>query len=320
MNVPNVLVHSDQPQLTVDVLKRTHPDLSPAVCADNASLAQCVDKHQPEVVFSCRYSSESFPREVLVETESVKWVSNAGSGVNHLMPWDASKVTVTNTAGVAAGMMAEYALGVMLYFSLDIPGLLTDQADHHWRYREVSPIYGKTLLILGLGKTGQTMAKKAKALDMNVIGVRARVQPTEYVDRVYSNDELHTALSLADFVLVCMPLLDSTKGMIGEREFATMKPGAVLIDVSRGSIVQESALIKALDAQILTGAALDVFTTEPLPEDHPLWDYKNVVISPHCSSVYEGWEKRSAYMFAENLTRWRNGETLLNIVDPARGY
>ncbi len=317
---PKVLIHSDQPELALGVLKTTHPDLSPEVCTDYSSLQTCVNHFNPEVVFTCRFSSDEFPRAILIEHESVKWVSNAGSGVNHLLPWDKSKITVTNTAGVAADMMAEYALGVMLYFSLDIPGLQQDQHNHRWRYRTVNPVYGKTLLILGLGKTGQAMAKKAKALDMTVIGVRARVKATEHVDEIYSTDQLHSAFAQADFTLVCMPLLKSTEGMIGVDEFASMKPGAILIDVSRGGIVQQKALINALDNGLLGGAGLDVFETEPLPGDNPLWDYSNVLISPHCSSVYEGWEKRSAEMFAANLTRWRNSERLLNVVDPGRGY
>ena len=320
MNSPRILIHSDHPELALDVLRQTHPDIVPAVCSDYATLKDCVEQHQPEIVFTNNFLTDPFPRSALVESDSIKWVFRSGSGINHLLPWNPEKVTVTNSAGVAADMMAEYALGVMLYFSLDIPDLRKDQHQHHWQYREVSPINGKTLLILGLGKTGQTMAKKAKALDMNVIGVRARVKPTVNVDHVYSSDQLHTALSQADFVLVCMPLLDTTRGIIGDKEFNAMKPSVVFIDLSRGGVVQETALIKALDNQIVNAAGLDVFETEPLPADNPLWDYPNVLISPHCSSVYDGWEKRSAEMFADNLKRWRNGEELLNIVSPDRGY
>ena len=320
MHKPRVLIHSDQPQQTIGVLKQTHPDLTPEICTDNESLDKCVMQYKPDVVFSCRFSNDEFPRHALVENDSIAWVSNAGSGVNHLMPWDPKNVTVTNTAGVAADMMAEYALGIILYFSLDIYGLQQDQHKHDWRYREVSPISDKTLLILGLGKTGQCLAKKAKALEMKVIGVRARPAPTQNVDQIYSTDELHIALSQADYILVCMPLLETTKGIIGDKEFSAMKQSAIFIDLSRGGVVQETALIRALDNHIIRGAGLDVFETEPLPKDNPLWDYPNVVISPHCSSVYDGWEKRSAYMFAENLTRWRNIEPLINIVDPNRGY
>ena len=117
-----------------------------------------------------------------------------------------------------------------------------------------------------------------------------------------------------------VPLLPSTRGLIGARAFAAMKPGAVLVDVSRGGVVDEPALLAALESGRLRGAARDVFAREPLPEESPLWDAPNLIVTPHCSAVYEGWEDRSVAMFAENLGRWCRGEPLANVVDPARGY
>ena len=124
----------------------------------------------------------------------------------------------------------------------------------------------------------------------------------------------------ANFILCCVPLLETTRGLGGADAFAAMKPSAVLIDVSRGGVVDESALLAALRTQRIKGAALDVFATEPLPASHPLWDMENVIITPHCSSVYEGWDTRSLEMFSRNLTRYRRGEALDNIVDPVSGY
>ena len=321
MSLPNVLIHSLEPEMTIDVLKQAHPDISPAICTQDDKLSQIVNEFKPEIVFSVRNSGGDFPRAALVESSSVKWVSNAGSGVNHLMPWDPTTVTVTNSAGVAADMMAEYALGVMLHFALDISGLLQDKRNKHWQPgRLVTPIQNKTLLLLGLGKTGQVLAKKAKALGMNVLGVRANPKATEFVDQVYSDSQLNQALTLADYIVVCLPLLNSTKGLLGPNEFNQLKSGTVLIDVSRGGVVQENALIDALQQGQLAGAGLDVFETEPLPRDNLLWSFENVIISPHCSSVYAGWEKVSAQLFTENLSRWRNQQQLENIVDQAKGY
>jgi phosphoglycerate dehydrogenase-like enzyme len=133
-------------------------------------------------------------------------------------------------------------------------------------------------------------------------------------------EALQTLWGRADFILSCTPLLPSTRGLVDAAGFAAMKPGAVLIDVSRGGVVDEAALIDALRAGRLGGAALDVFATEPLPPENPLWGFENVIVTPHCSSVYEGWERKSAALFAENLVRWRSGAPLANIVDPARGY
>ena len=321
MSIPRVLIHSLEPELAIDVLKQYHPDISPTICIDDLKLSQCVADYKPEVVFSVRNAGGSFPRAALIESPSIKWVSNAGSGVNHLMPWDKDIITVTNSAGVAADMMAEYALGIMLHFTLDINGLIVDKKNKHWQSdRLVEPLNNKTLVLLGLGKTGQALAKKAKALDMNVIGIRANPQSTDNVDQIYSPQELGQALGFADYLMICIPLLESTRGIVGPNEFSQLKPNAVLIDVSRGGVVQENALIDALAQGKLRGAGLDVFETEPLPEDNPLWTFENVIISPHCSSVYAGWEKVSAQLFAENLSRWRNKQPLQNIVDPIQGY
>jgi phosphoglycerate dehydrogenase-like enzyme len=155
---------------------------------------------------------------------------------------------------------------------------------------------------------------------MQVVGIRARPAPTAHVDRVEPMEQLHSVLGIADFVVVCLPLTPTTRGLIDAAAFRALKPGAVLVDVSRGSIVRQAALVDALKSGRLKGAVLDVFETEPLPKDNPLWDMENVIVTPHCSSVYDGWEQRSVEMFCDNLDRWKRGEPLRNVVDPTRGY
>jgi len=132
--------------------------------------------------------------------------------------------------------------------------------------------------------------------------------------------DLHSVLPEADFLLLCLPLTAATRGLMDAQAFGHLKPGAVLIDVSRGGIMRQAALIEALQSGRLGGAALDVFETEPLPPDNPLWGMANVILTPHCSSVYDGWDRRSMDMFCDNLDRWRQGLPLENVVDPARGY
>jgi phosphoglycerate dehydrogenase-like enzyme len=195
-----------------------------------------------------------------------------------------------------------------------------DQRERAWRQGRVASIKGKTLAILGLGKTGQATAALAKALGLDVVGVRARAIAAPNVDRVEPAERLHDVLAVADFILLCMPLTSATRGLIDATALRRAKPGAVLIDVSRGGIVRQQALIEALRDGHLAGAALDVFETEPLPADSPLWHMDNVLITPHCSSVYDGWEERSIEMFCDNVDRWRRGEALANVVDPERGY
>ncbi len=315
-----VLIHTDAADEALGILRARLPDLTYATCDSYAGLAEAVAAHRPEVVYSCRFAPDPFPREALVEADSVRWISNAGSGVNHLAPWDPARVTVTNSAGVAADAMAEFALAAMLHFATGRPQLARDQAARRWRARMTRPVSGATLLCVGLGQTGRRMAALGKALGMRVLGVRASAAPTDNVDKVFAPDDLPRALAEADYVLACLPLTPASHSLLGETAFAALKPGAVLVDLSRGGIVDHDQMIAALDDGRLAGAALDVFPTEPLPQDDPLWGREDVLISPHCSGVYEGWEARSVEMFADNLERWRAGAPLLNVVDPVRGY
>ena len=318
---PFVILHTDRPAAALAVLTETHPDLPVETCETYADLPALIETTRAEVVYTVRFDgTPRFPRQALVEGGVVRWVSVGGSGTDHLRPWDPQRVTVTNAAGVAADMIAEYALGAMLSFALDLRGFAQRQQERAWAPARMQPIKGRTLLIVGLGRTGQALASRAKALGLTTLGVRAHPRQTPHVDEVHGAEALPALWSRADFILCCVPLLDSTRGLIGREAFAAMKPTAVLIDVSRGGIVDETALIAALDAGRIKGAALDVFATEPLPKAHPLWAYENVIITPHCSAVYEGWDVKSVQMFAENLTRYRRGEPLQNVVDPDRGY
>lgn len=318
---PSVILHTDRPEPGLAILRETHPDLSVHACETYAELPSMIEHMAAEVVYSVRFDgTPRFPRQSLVESPTVRWVSVGGSGTDHLGRWDPSRLTVTNAAGVAAGMLAEYALGAMLSFSLDLRGFARRQQARQWAARRVEPIEGKTVLIVGLGKTGEAVARRAHAMGINTLGIRARPKPMPDLDEVHGPDALLTLLRRADFVICCVPLLPNTRGLIGSAAFAAMKPSAVLIDISRGGVVDEAALLSALDTGRLKGAALDVFATEPLPADNPLWACENVIVTPHCASVYDGWDLKAVRMFAGNLTRWRNGQPLLNVVDPERGY
>jgi phosphoglycerate dehydrogenase-like enzyme len=318
---PIVLLHTDAPDAARKLVVAAHPDLTVACCDSYADLPAALQETGAEVVYSVRFAgTHGFPRQALVEGAAVNWVSVGGSGTDHLAPWNPARVTVTNAAGVASDMMAEYALGAMLSFSLDLRGFARLQAQRRWGAGRVSMIEGRTLLILGLGHTGCAVARRAKAMGMTVLGVRARARPTDHVDEVHGLEALPDLWVRADVVMVCVPLLPSTRGLVGAEAFRAMKPGAILIDVSRGGVVVEPALIGALRDGQLKGAALDVFETEPLPEEHPFWTMENVILTPHCSSVYDGWEEKSVSMFVENLRRYRRGEALCNVVNPERGY
>ncbi|MCY4315697.1 MAG: D-2-hydroxyacid dehydrogenase [Roseovarius sp.] len=321
MKSPIVLLHTDAPDEAFEVLSQNHGGLRIHVCENYEDIPQVLRNTRAEVVYSVRFAgTPAFPREAILNAPSVKWISVGGSGTDHLAPWDISKTVVTNSAGTGSDMMAQYALGAMLNFSLDFPGFRAAQKRREWLIGKVEPIDGKTVLILGLGGTGKAVAKRCKAQGLSTIGVRARPCPAVNVDEVHGTDALPGLWGKADFIVVCVPLLDGTRGLVGAEAFAEMKKGAVLIDVSRGGVVDESALLHALNSRKIRGAAIDVFTSEPLPPDHPLWGCENAILTPHCSSVHDGWYRESAEMFSANLMRYRKGEELENIVDPSRGY
>lgn len=318
---PSVILHTDRPAAALAMLMETHPDLAVHACDSYAALPELIGRVAAEVVYSIRFDgTPRYPRQALLESPTVKWVSIGGSGTDHLGRWDPTRVTVTNSAGVAAGMLAEYALGAMLSLSLDLRGFERRQQARQWGGGRVEPIEGKTVLIIGLGKTGEAVAKRAKAMGMHTLGIRARPKPTPCLDEVHGTEDLLPLIARADFIVCCVPLLSSTRGLLDEAAFAAMKPSAVLIDISRGGVVEEKALLAALDTGRIKGAALDVFATEPLPAEHPLWGYDNVAITPHCAAVYDGWDIKSVRMFADNLARYRCGQPLENIVNPERGY
>lgn len=318
---PVVVLHTDELESALDVARAAHPDLAFHGCDSYPALPGTLAETEAEVVYTVRFAGTSeFPRASLLESPTVRWVSVGGSGTDHLGTWDADRVTVTNAAGVAADMMAEYAIGALLHFSLDLPGFRRAQGARKWVAGQVRPIAGQTLLILGVGQTGRAIAARAKTMGMTTLGIRAHPEAMDNLDEMHPVDALTTLLPQADAVAVCVPLLRSTRGIVDAAAIAAMKPDAVLVDVSRGGVVDQTALASALASERIRGAALDVFETEPLPETSPFWAMENVIVTPHCSSVYDGWTLNSVAMFCDNLWRYRRGETLANIVDPERGY
>ena len=315
-----VLLHYDRTALFRDFVSERFPDAVIRCCNTYADLAGALTDFRPRVLFCIKFENRPYPRDAVMACRSLEWVSNGGAGVDHLLPWDPDRLTVTNASGVASPMMAEFVIGGMLALGIGLPGFMRRQIRHHWQFEQVAGIAGKTVTIVGLGRTGRAVARLASSLDMRVVGTRAHPASTPHVETVYPASRLHEALREGDYVVVTAPLLDSTRHLIDARAIAAMKAGACLVDVSRGGVVDQSALVEGLRKRRLGGAVLDVFEREPLAADSPLWDLDNVIITPHCSSVYDGWERRAAEMFCDNLGRWLTGEPLSNVVDPARGY
>ncbi|MEM1076466.1 MAG: D-2-hydroxyacid dehydrogenase [Pseudomonadota bacterium] len=316
-----VLLHAANPEPMAADLRAKVPDVDVQTCSDYASLPGLINAFAPDVVYTVRFAgTPGFPRDALFAKNGPRWIANGGAGTDHFGVWDPDRVTVTNAAGVAADMMAEYVMGCFLHFTLDVPGLQRDKARRAWTDRLVKPLKGKTLLVVGLGHTGRAIAARASAFGMTVLGTRARPRPMKDVDEVQSASSLINLLPRADFVAVATPLTSETQGLLGHASFSAMKNGTILADVSRGGVIVQDALVAALESGHVAAAALDVFETEPLPTTSPLWEFDNLIISPHCSSVYDGWDQASFDLFLNNLSNWLTGAPLFNVVEPTRGY
>lgn len=260
-------------------------------------------------------------REVWPRAGRLRWVHTASAGVDAVVfpELAASDVVVTNTQGVLDGAMAEWVLGVMLVFTKDLHTTLDLQRRRCWRHRDSERLADKRVLVVGAGSIGRAVARLCRAVGTEVEGVARTPRPDDPdFDRVVGPDELLAALSTADFVVVCAPHTAETRGMIGASELAALPSGARLINVGRGPVVEETALLDALRSGRLAGAALDVFDQEPLPADHPFWAMDQVIVSPHMAGDFAGWEEAFSGVFVENFRRWRRGEPLLSVVDKTR--
>ncbi|MEL7466191.1 MAG: D-2-hydroxyacid dehydrogenase [Pseudomonadota bacterium] len=317
MSEIRVLIHSDDAEASLGAARERAPGAAFFACETYADLPRALEEIAPEVVYTIRFDgTPTFPRDALLSAPSVRWISVGGSGTDHLAPWPTERLTVTNAAGVAADMMAEYAIGGTLHFTLNFDRFDADRRARRWTAGSVARLAGQTLLIVGLGATGQATARRAKALGMTVIGTRASGAPTVGCDEVGRPEDLPTLLPRADALMLSVPLSDATRGLIGAEALAALPEGAILIDVSRGGVVDQTALAAALSKGRLRGAVIDVFETEPLPAASPFWDFENVILTPHCSSVYPGWREKSLEMFLENLRRFSASEALNNVVAP----
>jgi phosphoglycerate dehydrogenase-like enzyme len=264
-----------------------------------------------------------FPhREVMGLAPRLRWIHEIGAGIEHLLPldWLPEDVTLTNSSGAHFPKAAEFIMCSLLMLNNVMPQNVTNQRRHRWVQTFTPCIDGKTLLIIGLGKMGEAGAERGRLLNMNVIGVNRSGQTSIDVDETHPITALHEVLPRADFVLVTAPLTDETRGMLGEEELALMKPDASVINMSRAGLIDYDALAARLTSGHLSGAVLDVFDPEPLPSDSPLWDCDNLIISPHVSSDPLDYTDRVLDIFVENLRRYTEGESLVNVVDARRGY
>jgi phosphoglycerate dehydrogenase-like enzyme len=245
-----------------------------------------------------------------------------GAGIDHLWPATGldPKVVIANARGIHGLEMRDHTLVMLLAFERELPMALEQQRQRRWVPFLGGSLSGKTLGLIGLGEVGLPIARAARALGMRVFGLRNRPLPTPEVDSLFSLNDLFQFLSSLDYLVVTAPLTSKTRGMIGSKEIAQLPPHAVVIVISRGGIIDETALDAALREERIRGAALDVFATEPLPASSNLWSTPNLLITPHISGWVPGYVSRGVSLFLTNLRRLEDSERLLTEVDREREY
>jgi phosphoglycerate dehydrogenase-like enzyme len=270
-------------------------------------------------------SKGSLLRAIFPKATRLRWVHSLSAGVeNTLFPELAtSPVTLTNGRGVFKRPLAEFVIAAALHFAKDLRRMLKNQEAGCWTQFDVEELHGKTMGIVGYGETGRATAELARPFGMKVLALRRRPELSRrdpLLAAVYAPDGLREMLAASDCVVLATPSTSETRHLIGRPEIASLKADAVLINVGRGSVVDEAALISALEANRIRGAALDVFETEPLPAGSPFYRLENVLLSPHCADHTTCWRELALECFLRNLERFQKEEPLENIVDKHAGY
>ncbi|KIY93109.1 hypothetical protein MNEG_14853 [Monoraphidium neglectum] len=253
---------------------------------------------------------------------------SSSAGLEHLLfpGLVESPVVLTNAKGVYSHSLAEYSLTCCSWFAKDFPRLLAAKADRRWDPYDVEELRGKTMGVVGYGDIGQAAARLARAFRMRVVALRRRAELSEaeqaegVLSAVYRPDQLGDLMAASDYVVVATPWTPETDKIISRAAIAAMKPSGVLVNVGRGKCVDEEALIEALSEGRIRGAALDVFATEPLPADSPLWGLPNVLLSPHCADRTKEFQFESLERFVENAKLYVEGKELIAVCDKRSGY
>ncbi len=265
-------------------------------------------------------------REVFQMCPRVQWVHTRSAGLDNLLFPELveSPVPLTNGTGVFSPSLGEFALAGILYFAKDLRRMIRNQEAGRWEQFDITEITGQTVGIVGYGDIGRAVATRVRAMGMRVLAVKRHGPPLYNVDplvsQIYGPDRLLEMLPQCDYIVVSAPLTAETKGMIGAEAFGAMKPEAVVINLGRGPVIDEGAMVAALRDGIIKGAALDVFDREPLPDGHPFYSLQNVLLSPHCADHTPDWMDRAMQFFLDQFERFRKGEPLMNIVDKKLGY
>jgi glyoxylate/hydroxypyruvate reductase A len=263
------------------------------------------------------------PGELLKQAPRLRWIQSSSSGIGEWvrrLGLVGTDILVTNAAGIHALPLAEFALFGMLYFARRWSRMAAEQRAHHWERCAIETLSGKTVGIIGLGSVGRCVARLARPFGLRVIGSRRSETPVPEVDQLFSPAHLDALLAASDYLVLSVPHTGETNALVGRTELSLLRPSAVLVNLARGAIVDEPALIDALRQGRLAGAALDVVAREPLAPDSPLWDMPNVLITPHSMSTATDENARLVDLFCDNLRRYLANAPMRNEFNKSRGY
>ncbi len=320
----NILVYSSKDRAELRILDSLNDRFNIILVEDLKALEE--NANTAKILLLCKFgTNREALKRALAANPNIEWVHNLWTGVDSLIYPELKQfpLVLTNAKGIYAEPLAEFAILACLYFAKDVPRLLNNQKASNWEPFQNQLISGKTIGIFGYGEIGKAVARRANALGMKVIATRkneALSQNDPHLDQVVPLNEVDTLFKKSDYLVCAAPLTSETKGFINKDNLALLKKSAVFINIGRGPVVNESDLIEALQNNVLKGAALDVFNKEPLDPTSPLWHFKNVLISPHSTDQNEGWLDDSMKFFVENCERFKDNQTLLNIVNIDKGY
>ncbi|HYO56910.1 D-2-hydroxyacid dehydrogenase [Archangium sp.] len=322
MRVDHLLVLADPSSRFLRPLERLAPRITLTIGLSEDVLGTAVERAQ---VLLIGPQKKELLRTLLPRARNLRWMHALSAGVENLLFEELiqSRLPLTNSKGVYSGALGDFTLAAILFFAKDLRRLVRQQAGARWEQFESMALRGRTLGILGYGDIGRAAAERAKGFGMRILACRRRPELSlgdPLVDEVFPLDRRREMIAASDYLLLAMPHTPGTQRLMGEAELRAMRPHAVLINVGRGSAVDEPALVSALEEGRLRGAALDVFQTEPLPPGHAFWRLENVLLSPHCADHTPTGSDDAVALFLRNLDRFERGEPLLNLVDREAGY
>ena len=313
---PVVLFYdSAAPQLLELVCQRF-----PAVTFHHAPTPEALRRMLPDADILV---GSKFPSDIWDSADRLRWIQATSSGVDSLLAARGHLRTcvVTNLRGVHGKLMADYAMAMVGALQWRLPLLQRRQHEHHWEQFTTQPLDGRRLTLVGTGAIGCAIAERASASGLRVTGVARRdTSMRAGFERLVPSSQLHIALGDADYIVLAVPATAETEGMIDTAAFASMKPGAALINMARADVVVEAALIDALTSGHLSSAVIDVFTQEPLPPGNPLWDVPNLIVTPHVSGFTHDYDQQTARIFGDNLDAFLSGKPMKGLVDLDAGY